>query len=201
MDRPKYDFFLIANRVMTSKIWIFWSLIITVLYINMYLHQCPSSSPVPPCTLTPIPPTPQTSTTPQPNPTDAPTPCPTPQQQDQTTSPPSTTTPTTVTTNSPEKKEMKGWSTAVFFVGNSTLTEKTDIVEYNSQVGQDRLILEILGNKSGGYYVDLASNEAKYISNTFTLETYFGWNGICIEANPKYFHEYIYASPKTLSPS
>lgn len=36
--------------------------------------------------------------------------------------------------------------------------------------------------------MDLAANDATYLSNTYTLETFFLWNGLCIEANPKYWN-------------
>uniref|UniRef100_A0A7S1NIZ9 Methyltransferase FkbM domain-containing protein n=1 Tax=Eutreptiella gymnastica TaxID=73025 RepID=A0A7S1NIZ9_9EUGL len=57
---------------------------------------------------------------------------------------------------------------------------------YNSQVGQDRVVFSLLGNHSRGFFVDLAANDPKCISNTYTLEKWLGWNGICIEGNPFY---------------
>ena len=41
-----------------------------------------------------------------------------------------------------------------------------------------------LGDKHGGYFVDLAANDP-YLSNTATLERSFGWKGLCIETLPK----------------
>lgn len=40
--------------------------------------------------------------------------------------------------------------------------------------------------KRRGIYVDLAANHPWYISNTFFLDSCLGWDGICIEAHPKY---------------
>ena len=37
------------------------------------------------------------------------------------------------------------------------------------------------------YFVDLAANNATEASNTRLLERDFGWRGVCIEANPRYF--------------
>ena len=37
----------------------------------------------------------------------------------------------------------------------------------------------------GGYFVDLAANQALTLFNTFILEQRYHWTGPCIEANPK----------------
>jgi Methyltransferase FkbM domain len=42
--------------------------------------------------------------------------------------------------------------------------------------------------KPNGYFVDLASNDAVWASNTFALEQNMDWKGICIEANPIYWY-------------
>lgn len=57
-----------------------------------------------------------------------------------------------------------------------------------SQVGQDYLVANILGCKRSGYFVDLAANDAKKLSNTVMLEQHYGWTGLCIEPNAEY-HE------------
>lgn len=57
-----------------------------------------------------------------------------------------------------------------------------------SQHGQDVAVAKALGYRRNGFYVDLASNDAVWASNTFTLEQHFGWNGICIEGNPIYWY-------------
>lgn len=38
-----------------------------------------------------------------------------------------------------------------------------------------------------GIYVDVAANDPILISNTYFLDKCLGWQGICAEANPKYF--------------
>ncbi|KAJ1635736.1 hypothetical protein T492DRAFT_835883 [Pavlovales sp. CCMP2436] len=73
-----------------------------------------------------------------------------------------------------------GFKMVHYFVGSESLESPR---ASTSQDGQDLLIASIHGNKTGGYFVDLASNDATYISNTFVLERTFGWDGICIEAN------------------
>ena len=39
-----------------------------------------------------------------------------------------------------------------------------------SQAGQDHTVLDILGGKRGGFFVDLAANDASHISNSVLLE-------------------------------
>jgi FkbM family methyltransferase len=56
----------------------------------------------------------------------------------------------------------------------------------HSQVGQDWLVAAMLGCKKGGYFIDLAANNATDLSNTLMLERDFGWDGVCIDANPVY---------------
>ena len=60
---------------------------------------------------------------------------------------------------------------------------------WNGQVEQDKLISWLTKNKTNGYFVDLAANGAEILSNTISLERHFNWNGLCIEANPSYWHE------------
>lgn len=53
-----------------------------------------------------------------------------------------------------------------------------------SQVGQDDWVLSVIGNK--GYFVDWGAYDGVHYSNTLKLEE-AGWDGLCIEANPKNF--------------
>ena len=66
--------------------------------------------------------------------------------------------------------------------------------QWTAQVMQDRVIVDLYATyapkRHGGYFVDLASNDAVHWSNTLTLEQHFGWSGLCIEANPKYAADY-----------
>jgi hypothetical protein len=57
--------------------------------------------------------------------------------------------------------------------------------EWFAQVNQDKLLLELIG--SNGYFIDLATNDAKEWSNTLALEKH-GWNGLCTEPNPTYWY-------------
>lgn len=48
------------------------------------------------------------------------------------------------------------------------------------------LVLELLHDKSEGYFVDLAANDWSHLSNSFVLEYYNRWRGVCIEPDPQY---------------
>ena len=57
---------------------------------------------------------------------------------------------------------------------------------YSHKQIQDILVLDIFNNKTNGYFIDLAANDWSYISNSFALEYYNHWEGVCIEPNPEY---------------
>jgi Methyltransferase FkbM domain len=59
--------------------------------------------------------------------------------------------------------------------------------EWFAQHGQDIAVAKFHRFKRNGYFVDLAANDAVWASNTFSLEQNFGWQGLCIEANPYYW--------------
>jgi hypothetical protein len=42
----------------------------------------------------------------------------------------------------------------------------------------------LLGQKKGGYFIDLAANDPMWLSNSYALETHHDWRGLCIEGNP-----------------
>ena len=54
---------------------------------------------------------------------------------------------------------------------------------------QDCFAHEILKRKRGGFFIDLAANDALTFSNTRTLERDHDWHGLCIEPNPLYHAE------------
>jgi FkbM family methyltransferase len=55
-----------------------------------------------------------------------------------------------------------------------------------SQCEQDKLVLKLLDGKRNGFFVDLAANDYMKLSNSYSIERYFNWSGICIEPNPEY---------------
>jgi FkbM family methyltransferase len=52
-----------------------------------------------------------------------------------------------------------------------------------SQVLQDLFALLAVGERHGGYFVEVGVGSGKEISNTYMLEKQFGWNGILVEPN------------------
>ena len=61
------------------------------------------------------------------------------------------------------------------------------VSEADSRIHQDYVVLNITKHKVNGYYVDLAANDYKFGSNSYVLDLFFAWNGICIEPNPQHF--------------
>jgi hypothetical protein len=57
---------------------------------------------------------------------------------------------------------------------------------YYSQIGQDRWVQSVLGDKYNGYFVELGACDGVKYSNTLFFERERGWNGICIEPNDLY---------------
>lgn len=60
--------------------------------------------------------------------------------------------------------------------------------QWYSQHGQDLAAAMAHDFKENGYFVDLAANDAVWASNTYMLEHYYGWKGICIEPNSFYWY-------------
>lgn len=61
----------------------------------------------------------------------------------------------------------------------------------HSQSGQDMAVLTFLKDKANGYFVDLAANDWSRISNSYVVEYYNNWKGICIEPNPMYLKDLL----------
>ena len=40
---------------------------------------------------------------------------------------------------------------------------------------------------AGGYFIDLAANDWQKDSNTYALEAFDDWNGLCVEPNDVYW--------------
>lgn len=59
---------------------------------------------------------------------------------------------------------------------------------YFSQAGQDFWVFgEVFNEKKNGYFLDIGAHDGIALSNTYLLECRYGWNGICVEANPVSF--------------
>lgn len=83
-----------------------------------------------------------------------------------------------------------GWKTMNVFYGSIEHYESSLPSErkFYSQARQDEVVLKLLRNKTNGYFVDLASNDATMLSNSYALEKHYGWKGLCIEPNPAYWY-------------
>lgn len=68
-------------------------------------------------------------------------------------------------------------------------------MSYNSQIGQDKWVHSIVGDKTDGYFIELGACDGLYLSNTLFFERNLNWNGICIEPNDNYIKE-LYANRK-----
>lgn len=61
-----------------------------------------------------------------------------------------------------------------------------ELIERNySQVYQDMFVLSALKGKTEGFYLEIGSADPVHVSNTYLLETIFGWKGISIDINEK----------------
>ena len=105
----------------------------------------------------------------------------------------------TTTTTTPQGASFRstrenGWDSIDVFYGSKKIFERTlpKDLEWFSQAGQDEVIMSLLRGKEGGYFIDLAANDATHLSNTFVLETKYQWKGICIEPNPQYWENLVY---------
>jgi FkbM family methyltransferase len=57
--------------------------------------------------------------------------------------------------------------------------------EHESQLNQDIFAL-LMNGFEPGFFVEIGANDGTTLSNTVYLEECYGWQGILIEANPKY---------------
>ena len=73
-----------------------------------------------------------------------------------------------------------------------------------SQLQQD-LVAQFLSSvmikkvspQTTAYFVEIGANDGKYLSNTFTLENTFGWNGLLSEVNSSLTHTLFLNRPKS----
>lgn len=68
-------------------------------------------------------------------------------------------------------------------------------MNYNSQFGEDRFLVEELGMPKKGFFLDFGAGDPIRLSNTYYFEQ-MGWDGICIEGDPRNF-EALFAKRKT----
>lgn len=93
--------------------------------------------------------------------------------------------------NDPTNPTSNGWHQINVFYGekeglfNDAPTSIKPNQESYAQVGQDSIILDLLG--PNGYFIDLAANDALDLTNTLALERK-GWTGLCVEPNSVYWY-------------
>jgi len=57
-----------------------------------------------------------------------------------------------------------------------------------SQAGQDLWVMrDVFDYKTSGFFIDIGAYDGVHLSNTYWLEKNLGWQGICVEADPKTF--------------
>jgi len=54
-----------------------------------------------------------------------------------------------------------------------------------SEDNQDFFVLDLLNYKKNGFFVDLGASDGVTASNTFLLEKFYKWEGICVDPNPQ----------------
>jgi FkbM family methyltransferase len=74
------------------------------------------------------------------------------------------------------------------------ISSSTDprLANTKSQLGQDLFVLDELGMKQQGYFVEFGVTNGVDISNTWLLEKLFNWNGIVAEPS-SYWHKDLHA--------
>mmetsp|Transcript_7744 Transcript_7744/g.8553 ORF Transcript_7744/g.8553 Transcript_7744/m.8553 type:complete len:343 (+) Transcript_7744:73-1101(+) len=85
------------------------------------------------------------------------------------------------------KNNNDGWHQINVFYGDRAGMLVNRRTKWSSQILQDSTVYRYLHDLEGGYFVDLAANDATMISNSYALEKNHNWKGICIEANSKYW--------------
>eukprot|EP00928_Gymnodinium_smaydae_P033608 TRINITY_DN24020_c0_g1_i1.p1 TRINITY_DN24020_c0_g1~~TRINITY_DN24020_c0_g1_i1.p1 ORF type:complete len:602 (+),score=134.22 TRINITY_DN24020_c0_g1_i1:63-1808(+) len=61
----------------------------------------------------------------------------------------------------------------------------TDSVRWVSQYGQDRWVHDFYCGLEGGFFADIGSARPVELSNSFALEHWFGWSGLCVDVLPR----------------
>ena len=59
------------------------------------------------------------------------------------------------------------------------------------------VIIKKLPPETSAYFVEIGANDGKYLSNTFTLENTFGWNGLLSEVNSSLTQTLFHNRPKS----
>ena len=110
---------------------------------------------------------------------------------------------TSIESTGTNRKENDGWSQINVFYGHTDYVESklNSSQKWFAQGRQDEAVLALLQHATDGQsndipiFVDLAANDATSLSNTYALERFHGWNGLCIEPNPMYWYNLSHYRP------
>jgi len=69
---------------------------------------------------------------------------------------------------------------------------------YLGQANQDKFVLNILKEKTNGYFLEIGSHDPIFINNTYLLEQKYGWKGIMVECEYKYLPLYKQHRPNSI---
>jgi FkbM family methyltransferase len=64
-------------------------------------------------------------------------------------------------------------------------------MEYYSQIGQDKKVIEFYKSKKNGYFVEIGAYDGIALSNTYALEKHLDWTGICVEPLKQRFEQLV----------
>lgn len=67
-----------------------------------------------------------------------------------------------------------------------------DVIEWapsHSYQDQDLFVIDVLGGQVGGFFLDSGASNGRKGSNTWLLESQYGWQGVCIEPNADTFQQ------------
>jgi len=67
---------------------------------------------------------------------------------------------------------------------NNNLIDNDIDIEYTSQLNQDKWVIKNLNYKNNGFFLDIGASDGITHSNSYVLEKYFDWKGICVEPDP-----------------
>lgn len=64
-----------------------------------------------------------------------------------------------------------------------------DAMQTGSYQGQDQFVIDVLSGQVGGYFLDSGASNGLKGSNTWVLESQYGWRGVCVEPNAETFRQ------------
>jgi FkbM family methyltransferase len=63
---------------------------------------------------------------------------------------------------------------------------------FKSQFGQDRHVIgTIYPQKRNGFFVEVGAYDGVESSNTYAMEKDYGWRGLCVECNPRFYQKLL----------